>query len=201
MSSLLRPFVPAAPLAGPHAQTLWSGLLLRPPAVATRPERLELPDGDFLDLAWLDGPRGAPLVVVLHGMQGSIASPYARVVLAGLLEVEDGRAVEEHRGCPQVQLDEDRLGREPRATGRHQDPHAGLLGTAQRGQGGRAHPLAPVEQGAVEVEQEGVAGALHGRSIGLPPVQTDPCQQNASILQESPASPLHLTRGPPSLPA
>ena len=99
MSSLLRPFVPAAPLAGPHAQTLWSGLLLRPPAVATRPERLELPDGDFLDLAWLDGPRGAPLVVVLHGMQGSIASPYARVVLAGLRE-RGLRALFVHfRGC------------------------------------------------------------------------------------------------------
>ena len=111
-------------------------------------------------------------VQALHGPIGEQALLHQ----PALLEVEDGRAVEEHRGRPQVQLDEDRLGREPRATGRHQDPHAGLLGAAQRGQGGRAQPLAPVEQGAVEVQQEGVAGALHGRSIGLPPVQADPCQ-------------------------
>lgn len=40
-------------------------------------------DGDFIDLDWLDGPAGAPLVVVLHGLEGSARSHYA----AGLLDL------------------------------------------------------------------------------------------------------------------
>jgi predicted alpha/beta-fold hydrolase len=33
-------------------------------------------DGDFVDLDWLEGRPGAPLVVVLHGLEGSIRSHY-----------------------------------------------------------------------------------------------------------------------------
>ena len=33
-------------------------------------------DGDFVDLDWLDGPPEAPLVVVLHGLEGSVRSHY-----------------------------------------------------------------------------------------------------------------------------
>ncbi len=47
-------------------------------------ERLELPDGDFLDLAW--GPGEGPLVLVLSGLEGSIRSPYARGILKALAE-------------------------------------------------------------------------------------------------------------------
>jgi predicted alpha/beta-fold hydrolase len=51
-------------------------------------ERLATPDGDFLDLDWLAGaPSGRPLVLVLHGLEGSARSHYA----AGLLR-ESARA-------------------------------------------------------------------------------------------------------------
>jgi predicted alpha/beta-fold hydrolase len=52
--------------------------------VGFRRERLEFPDGDFLDLDWprLTGPAvapaSAPLVIVLHGLEGSARSGYAR---------------------------------------------------------------------------------------------------------------------------
>ncbi|MFP4132387.1 MAG: hydrolase, partial [Thiohalospira sp.] len=58
------PFRPAWWLPGPHAQTLWPHFFRRPPRVATTPERLELDDGDFIDLAHGPGPAGAPRVLL-----------------------------------------------------------------------------------------------------------------------------------------
>lgn len=69
---------------GRHLQTLWGPLFRhwRPPPL--RRERLETPDGDFVDLDWLEGPpRDAPLVLVLHGLEGSSRSHYARGLLLG----------------------------------------------------------------------------------------------------------------------
>jgi hypothetical protein len=45
------------------------------------PERLELPDGDFLDLVWT-GPAEGPVVIVLHGLEGSLRSHYAAGLMA-----------------------------------------------------------------------------------------------------------------------
>ncbi len=62
---------------GAHLQTLWGPLLRRPGRLSLRRERLSTPDGDFLDLDWLEPARpGAPLVVVLHGLEGSSSSHY-----------------------------------------------------------------------------------------------------------------------------
>jgi predicted alpha/beta-fold hydrolase len=48
------------------------------PPLALYRERLVTPDGDFLDLDWLDSARpSAPLVVMLHGLEGSSRSHYA----------------------------------------------------------------------------------------------------------------------------
>ncbi len=63
-------------LPGGDLQTIW-GVLISTPQVAYRRERWELPDGDFLDLDWVDGPAGAPLLVLFHGLEGSSRSPYA----------------------------------------------------------------------------------------------------------------------------
>jgi uncharacterized protein len=69
-------FVPAWWLPGPHLPTLWSSLARRRPAVASRDERLILEDGDFVDLRWVGGDSG-PLVVVLHGLEGSQQNKFA----------------------------------------------------------------------------------------------------------------------------
>ncbi len=55
--------------------------------VPTRRERLATPDGDFVDLDWVDGPSGAPTLLVLHGLEGSWRSHYVR----GLLSLARGR--------------------------------------------------------------------------------------------------------------
>jgi predicted alpha/beta-fold hydrolase len=62
-------------LKNPHLHTLMSAVLRRRPQVAYLRERLELPDGDFIDLDWSvkDTSR---LVILTHGMEGSSKSKY-----------------------------------------------------------------------------------------------------------------------------
>lgn len=97
---MIRPpaFRPAWWLPGPHAQTLWPVLFRRRPRLALRRERLELPDGDFLDLDWTIGERG-PIVLILHGLEGSSASHYARGLLAALVRHGWRGVVMHFRGC------------------------------------------------------------------------------------------------------
>jgi uncharacterized protein len=59
------------------------GPLFRPgPRVPLRRERWELSDGDFVDVDRMDGPAGAPLLVALHGLEGSSSAHYVRGLLA-----------------------------------------------------------------------------------------------------------------------
>jgi predicted alpha/beta-fold hydrolase len=67
---------------GRHLQTLWGPVLRQIRRPPLRRERLHTPDGDFLDLDWLAASRaGAPLVLILHGLEGSSRSHY----VSGLL--------------------------------------------------------------------------------------------------------------------
>lgn len=77
-------FRPALWLQNPHAQTLFASKLRPSPPLAVGAERLELDDGDFLDLSWLPErgqPDDAPVVIVLHGLNGGLDSKYARGLL------------------------------------------------------------------------------------------------------------------------
>jgi predicted alpha/beta-fold hydrolase len=70
----------------------------RPPAL--RRERVETPDGDFVDLDWLAGrDRGAPLVVILHGLEGSSRSHYVSGLLRELEQVGWRGLVVNFRSC------------------------------------------------------------------------------------------------------
>jgi uncharacterized protein len=81
-----------------HLQTIFPTLFRRAPNVALRRERLELADGDFLDLDWTTGTDG-PVVLLLHGLEGSSASPYARGMLRAV-HAHGWRGVLMHyRGC------------------------------------------------------------------------------------------------------
>ena len=82
-------FVPHPLMPRAHAQTIVPALLRRSPRLALRVERLETPDGDFVDLGWA-GERntGGPIAVLVHGLGGGFESKYllgtgARLAAAG----------------------------------------------------------------------------------------------------------------------
>lgn len=80
-------FRPAWWLRNPHAQTLFSKFLRRPPALPRIREEVLLPDGDFLDLDWHTPTEwfgNAPLVLVVHGLSGSSESHYVLGLQAAL---------------------------------------------------------------------------------------------------------------------
>ncbi|MBT9556519.1 MAG: alpha/beta fold hydrolase [Myxococcales bacterium] len=74
-------------LSNPHVQTLLGAIVRPQVAPFVRRERLELPDGDFVDVDHGPEPvdERAPIVVILHGLEGSSASGYVRLVAHHLL--------------------------------------------------------------------------------------------------------------------
>jgi predicted alpha/beta-fold hydrolase len=91
-------FQPAWWLRGDHAQTLWPAFFRHRRRPLIHWERLELDDGDFLDLAW-SGPEDAPVVLFLHGLQGSIDSHYAGGIMRCLNQCGFRVCLMHFRGC------------------------------------------------------------------------------------------------------
>ncbi|MEC7030995.1 MAG: hydrolase [Pseudomonadota bacterium] len=75
MSVDFKRFVPAWWLQNAHLQTIFPMMYLKKKYFPERQERFELPDGDFIDAVWTDKSQG-PIVVLLHGLQGSSNSHY-----------------------------------------------------------------------------------------------------------------------------
>lgn len=101
-------YTPPGWLPGGHLQTIYP-LLIRPAPPAYVRERWETPDGDFIDLDWLDPDREAPplahppcrrpLLVLFHGLEGSSRSHYATALMAAAAEAGWGGVVPHFRGC------------------------------------------------------------------------------------------------------
>jgi hypothetical protein len=94
----LEPYRAPAWLPGGHAQTVYAPLLAGP-APAYRRERWDTPDGDFIDLDWVDAPPGAPLVVAFHGLEGSSRSHYALALMRASRSRGWRGVVPHFRGC------------------------------------------------------------------------------------------------------
>jgi len=99
-------FKPARLFANRHVQTILPNagmrLIRRPPMVR---EVLELPDSDFLHLDWLAGPAPTevpPLLLCLHGLEGSSKSNYAADLLLAAHQAGWDAAVVHFRGCSGV---------------------------------------------------------------------------------------------------
>ena len=91
-------FKPAWWLPGANLQTLWPYFFRRKTQVDLARERLELPDGDFVDLC-LTANAGAPVVAVFHGLEGCVDSHYVKPLLAAI-EKRGWHGVFMHfRGC------------------------------------------------------------------------------------------------------
>jgi predicted alpha/beta-fold hydrolase len=102
-----RPFQPAPWAPGPHAQTLLARALRTGEGLRYERERLSTPDGDFIDVDWGPDPGPhAPLVLVLHGLEGSTERGYVRNVCLELVRVGHRPVAMNFRGCsgePNVQ--------------------------------------------------------------------------------------------------
>ncbi len=60
-----------------HFSTIYSGLVRRVNGLNQERERLELPDGDFLDLDWSYAHKtSSGVVILLHGLEGHGQRPY-----------------------------------------------------------------------------------------------------------------------------
>ena len=73
---LIRESEYAAPwyLRNPHLHSILPRMLRSPARIAVTRERLELADGDFLDLDW-NRQGHSRLVVISHGLEGDSRSP------------------------------------------------------------------------------------------------------------------------------
>ena len=95
-------YVAPAWLPGGHAQTIFAALRGRPEIVYRR-QRIDTPDGDFVDFDWLDaeGPAGdaTPVVVLFHGLEGSSSSHYALAFMSELSTMGWRGVVPHFRGC------------------------------------------------------------------------------------------------------
>lgn len=87
--------------SNPHFQTLAPSLLNRRKNATFVHERFELDDGDFLDLAWQKLPQkeSRPIVVIFHGLEGSVYSPYAFRMMKALEQQGFNAVVMHFRGC------------------------------------------------------------------------------------------------------
>lgn len=93
-------FKPAWWLPNSHLQTIWPVLCRRSiKNLKIERERFELPDGDFLDIDWVRNQGHGPLVLILHGLEGSIESHYAKGMLQTISKHGWRGAFMHFRGC------------------------------------------------------------------------------------------------------
>jgi predicted alpha/beta-fold hydrolase len=91
-------FHPPFLLRNGHVQTILPVLLPRRVRAAFVRERLDLADGDFLDLDWLHS--GSPRVAILaHGLEGSSSQTYIRGMAAALATAGWDVLAWNFRGC------------------------------------------------------------------------------------------------------
>jgi predicted alpha/beta-fold hydrolase len=93
-------FRPAVWLPGAHAQTIAGRLLRRPRLDDLRRVRIDTPDGDFLDLDIAPATTpGKPIVLLLHGLEGSARRGYAINSYLALAQWGVGAIGLNFRGC------------------------------------------------------------------------------------------------------
>ncbi|HVS27663.1 MAG TPA: hydrolase [Burkholderiales bacterium] len=86
-------------LPGGHLQTIYPAFLDWRYRVDYRRERWDTPDGDFIDLDWVDGKTENPLIVLFHGLEGGSRSHYALSLMHAVRELGWRGVVVLFRGC------------------------------------------------------------------------------------------------------
>ena len=109
-------FTPPRWLRNPHVQTIWPLLFRAKNTLTYDKQRLELPDGDFVDIFWCEpqnssstsshipshlpsDKKSQPIVIVSHGMGGCFESHYIPGLIKSLLRENYRIAFLHARGC------------------------------------------------------------------------------------------------------
>jgi len=98
-------FKPAWWLRNAHLQTILAKFLRRNETVNTMKETLELPDNDFIELAWTERPttqETRPIILILHGLEGSKDSHYAKGMLLAIKRKGWIGVLMHFRGCGEL---------------------------------------------------------------------------------------------------
>lgn len=95
------PYRPPVLLRSAHLQTVYPALYRRVEGVAYDRERLELPDGDFLDLDWSRAGAGR-VAVLCHGLESGSRAAYVRAMARALNRRAWDVVVLNFRGCSGV---------------------------------------------------------------------------------------------------
>lgn len=82
-----------------HLQTIYPTLFREVSVVTNRRERIETPDGDFLDLDWAQVGERKPLVVITHGLEGHSRSHYCQGMAGALQRAGWDVLTWNFRGC------------------------------------------------------------------------------------------------------
>lgn len=84
-----------------HISTIYASLVRKVPAIEQSRERLELPDGDFLDLDWSFSTQGesTKLLIILHGLEGNTQRPYVLGMAGNFTRAGFDVAAVNFRGC------------------------------------------------------------------------------------------------------
>ncbi|MCC2547978.1 alpha/beta fold hydrolase [Hymenobacter sp. BT175] len=84
-----------------HLQTIVPSVLRSVPEVRYQRERVETPDGDFLDLDWSrqTGRTADTLAIVSHGLEGDASRPYMRGMVRALNDAGFDALAWNYRSC------------------------------------------------------------------------------------------------------
>jgi len=94
------PFETAWLFRNPHFQTIWPALFRSIPKPRYSRERIELRDGDFIDIDWCGECKSdTPVAILFHGLEGSSGSPYIRGLVNVLSDQGWCCAAINFRGC------------------------------------------------------------------------------------------------------
>jgi len=102
-------FTPATGLSNTHLQTLLPTFIRSGLVFEGVQQTLELNDGDFVDLVWTEKPgapsanhqAAKPIVIIFHGLEGSIDSPYAKGMMLAIKAQGWIGLLMHFRGCSQ----------------------------------------------------------------------------------------------------
>lgn len=90
-------FKPVWYLRNRHLQTILPNII-HPPMPWLEKQRVELSDGDFIDLLWTQ-TRSPKTLLIMHGLEGSLRSPYVRRILNYCNQHQIAAVFMHFRGC------------------------------------------------------------------------------------------------------